>query len=173
MFDSLIENKYYSFKNRLLDIAFVLFFIINILFITYIVDLEQLVIANPNNFTYPIWPPPFMVDMIHSYGRIYDPLLMARPVWWKVTVLIDAVFFGPFYLFGIFAFLKKRNWIKIPSIIYSSVMLTNVVIILGEEIYGPYASPQLLVVLLVNLPWLLIPLLIIYRMSRTEKPFTI
>ena len=96
---------------------------------------------------------------------------MARPVWWKVTVLIDAVFFGPFYLFGIYAFLKKRNWIKIPSIIYSSVMLTNVVIILGEEIYGPYASPQLPVVLLVNLPWLIIPIIIIYRISRGERTF--
>ena len=39
------------------DIAILAFFLINILFITYIVDLEQLVIADPAHFTYPLWPP--------------------------------------------------------------------------------------------------------------------
>ena len=36
------------------DIAILAFFLINILFITYIVDLEQLVIADPAHFTYPL-----------------------------------------------------------------------------------------------------------------------
>jgi hypothetical protein len=47
------------------DIAILAFFLVNILFITYIVDLEQLVIADPAHFTYPIWPPPIAVDTIH------------------------------------------------------------------------------------------------------------
>jgi hypothetical protein len=34
-------------SKRPVDIAIVIFFIINLLFITYIVDLEQLVIADP------------------------------------------------------------------------------------------------------------------------------
>jgi hypothetical protein len=35
------------------DIAILAFFLVNILFITYIVDLEQLVIADPEPFTMP------------------------------------------------------------------------------------------------------------------------
>ena len=82
-----------AFSRRRVDWPIVSFFAVNLLFITYVVDLEQLVIADPAHFTYPLWPPAPMVDLIHSYGRTFDPLLMARPVWWKMTILLDSVFF--------------------------------------------------------------------------------
>jgi EXPERA (EXPanded EBP superfamily) len=88
------------------DMAIIAFFLINILFITYIVDLEQLVIADPAHFTYPLWPPPIAVDVIHWWGRTFDPVLLARPAWWKVTIWIDALFFGPFYIVAIYAYIK-------------------------------------------------------------------
>ncbi len=158
-------------RRRKIDFAIVVFFLVNILFITYIVDLEQLVIANPYHYKQPIWPPSFFLSVIHSYGKTYDPLLMARPVWWKATIWIDALFFGPFYLFGIYSFIKGRKWIRIPAVIYSSVMMTNVTIILSEEIWGPHASPHLYFVLLDNAPWMIFPILIIIRMYRYEDPF--
>jgi len=153
------------------DIVIIIFFLVNLLFITYIVDLEQLVIPDPAHFTYPIWPPHAAVDLIHWWGRTFDPLIIARPAWWKVTIWIDALFFGPFYVIAIYAYGKGKEWIRIPSIIYSSVMLTNVTIILGEEIGGIHATPHLPVVLLENLPWLLVPIYIIYRMWRYPAPF--
>ena len=52
-------------------------------------------------------------------------------------------------------------------------MITIVIIILSEEIIGSYKSPALIVVLLDNLPWLIVPILLIYRMSVSEKPYTI
>ena len=153
------------------DIAILTFFLFNLLFITYVVDFEQLVIPNPAHFTYPLWPPPAAVDIVHHYGQTFDPLLIARPLWWKTTIWIDALLFGPFYLAAIYAFIAGRNWIRIPSIIYSSMLITNVLIILSEEIFGSHASPQLPVVLLLNLPWLVFPLFIIYRMWRSPLPF--
>ncbi len=154
------------------DLAILAFFLINLLFITYIVDLEQLVIPDPFHFQYPVWPPQAAVDAVHAYGRAFDPVLLARPVWWKMTIWIDALFFGPFYAVAIYAYLKGKEWIRIPSIIYASVMLTNVTIILGEEAFGIHATPNFPYVLLVNLPWLLVPIYIIYRMWRYPMPFT-
>ena len=154
------------------DIAILIFFTINILFITYIVDLEQLVIADPNHFTYPLWPPRPAVDAVHWWGRTFDPVLMARPAWWKTTIWIDSLFFGPFYLVAIYAYLKGKEWIRIPSIIYGSTLLTIVLVIVSEERYGAYATPHWPVVLLFNLPWLLFPIFIIYRMWRYPHPFT-
>ncbi|HEY3291749.1 MAG TPA: emopamil-binding family protein [Anaerolineae bacterium] len=159
-------------SRRPVDIVFIAFFLINLLFITYVVDLEQLVIPDATHFTYPVWPPPAAVDMIHAYGRQSDPLLIARPVWWKMTLLLDAVFFGPFYVAAIYAFIKARNWIRIPCFLYSGMMFANVVIILGEERFGPYAVPDFGFVLLLNLPWLLLPILLSARMLRSELPFT-
>jgi hypothetical protein len=154
------------------DIAILIFFVINLLFITYMVDFEQLVIPNPAYFTYPTWPPRFAVEAVHWWGNTFDPVLMARPAWWKATIWIDALFFGPFYLFAIYAYLRGKEWIRIPSIIYSSMLITNVIIILSEESYGAHATPHWPVVLLFNLPWLLFPAYIIYRMWRFPHPFT-
>ncbi len=159
-------------SKRPLDIALLAFFLLNLLFITYIVDFEQLTVPDPAHFTYPFWPPPGAVDMVHRYGQAFDPLLLARPPWWKATIWIDALLFGPFYLAAIYAYVTGKEWIRVPSIIYSSMLITNVLIILSEEIYGSHATPHLPVVLLLNFPWLAFPIGIIYRMWRYPHPFT-
>jgi|ERR1041385_1010365 hypothetical protein len=157
---------------RRIDWPILLFFVLNLVLITYIVDLEQLVIPDPSHFTYPIWPPSFMIDLVHHYGYTFDPLLIARPVWWRATIWIDVLLFGPFYVLAIYAFVKGKNWIKVPALVYSGMMLSNVIIILFEEAYGPSATPQFGIVLLLNLPWLLMPLFIIYRSLRGPQLFT-
>lgn len=158
---------------RKLDWLFVGFFLINLFFITYIVDIEQLIIADstPGKFAYPLWPPAAMVDLVHWWGRNFDPALMARPVWWRATIWIDAVFFGPYYAVALYAFIKGRRFIRLPSLVWASVMMTNVTIILFEEMIGPHATPARGLVLLVNAPWFLFPLLMLWRMGGTEHPF--
>lgn len=158
-------------RRRLYDLAFLVFFLVNLAFITYVVDLEQLVIADPTDFDPPLWPPPPLVDLIHWYGRTFDPLLMARPAFWRMTIWIDVLFFGPFYVFAIVAFIRGRDWIRTPALVWSGTMLANVLIILMEERYGQWATPRFGVVLALNAPWLLMPLATIWRMRR-PYPFT-
>ena len=165
------HNNIIPLSRRPIDIVILVFFVINLLFITYIVDLEQLVIPDASNFTYPTWPPPAAVDLIHWYGHTYDPVLIARPVWWKMTILIDALLFGPFYVAAIYAFVKGKNWIRIPCFLYSAMLFTNVVIILGEERFGTYQAPNFGIVFMLNLPWLLFPILISGRMLSSNTPF--
>jgi len=165
-----MEHKTIPFAQRRMDWLFVFFFLINFFFITYIVDVEQIIIRDPNNYQQPIWPPELMVKLIHWYGSSFDPLLMARPVWWRMTIWIDSLFYGPFYAFAIYAFIKGRDWIRIPAIFYSGMMFTGVVVILGEEFAGPYATPHLPLVFGLNLPWLLMPIFLTLRM-RKEHPF--
>lgn len=159
---------------RPVDIAILAFFFVNILFITYVVDVEQLTIpevADPADFAYPIWPPRPAVDLIHWWGRTFDPLLMARPAWWKATIWIDSLFFGPFYVAAIYAWIRRRNWIRIPGIIYGSTLITIVLVILAEERFGSHPSPNFPVVLMANLPWLVMPAIIIFRLARDAHPF--
>ncbi|MEK6796734.1 MAG: emopamil-binding family protein [Spirochaetota bacterium] len=160
------------FRERMFDLVFLFFFIINIFFITYIVDLEQLVIPAVKGFTYPVWPPKIFVDLVHWFGGNFDPLLMARPVWWKMTIWIDVIIFGPFYIAALYAFIRGREWIRIPAFIASSMLITNVIIILGEEVCGAHATPHLPLVVALNLPWLLFPIALIIRMALSEHPFT-
>lgn len=154
------------------DLLVVAFFLFNLLVLTYMVDLEQLVIPDPAHFTYPLWPPRVAVDFAHWWGRTFDPLLLARPVWWKVIITIDALLCGPFYAVAIYAYARGREWIRIPSLLYASFMLTAVSIILAEEAVGPYHTPHLPIVLLANACWVLVPLYILYRMAPRAHPFS-
>jgi hypothetical protein len=58
-----------------------------------------------------------------------------------------------------------------PSVIWASVMMTNVTIILSEEIAGPHKTPQLPMVLFANAAWLVFPILVLFRMWNRERPF--
>ena len=166
-----MENKKIPFSQRRVDWIFVVFFIINFFFITYIVDIEQIIIADPSNFKQPIWPPEPFIRLIHWYGSSFDPLLMARPQWWKMTIWVDSLFYGPFYAFAIYAFIKGRDWIRIPAFFYSGMMFMGVTVILGEEFAGPHATPHWPLVLSLNLPWLLTPIFLTLRL-RKQHPFS-
>jgi len=159
-------------KERKSDYIYLAFFLLNLLYITYIVDLEQLVIRDPDHFSYPLWPLPFLVDMVHWWGRSFDPLQWARPMWWKATIWLDVLFFGPYYVAAIYAFIKGKEWIRIPTFIYSSILFTNVFIIMTEEYWGPHATGSPLIVTLANAPWFLIPVFLIWKMWKNEHPFT-
>jgi hypothetical protein len=158
-------------RNRKVDWILLAFFAVNLFFITYFVDIEQLTVANPFHFTYPAWPPHAIVDMVHSYGQKYDPLLMARPAFWRMTIWIDVLWNGPFYVAAIYAIGRGREWIRVPALIWSGSMCAVVLIILAEEYNGIHASPHFPIVLLLNVPWLALPLGTIVRMAR-EHPFT-
>jgi len=147
------------------------FFAVNLLFITYIVDIEQLTIANPAHFSYPIWPPRPFVHLIHSYGRNYDPLLLARPAFWRMTIWIDVIWNGPFYALAIYAICRGRGWIRVPALVWCGSMTAVVLIILSEEYSGAHATPHFGFVLALNVPWLLLPLATAIRMAR-DHPFT-
>ena len=158
-------------RGRKVDWILLAFFAVNLFFITYFVDIEQLTIANPFHFSYPAWPPHAIVDMVHSYGQKYDPLLMARPAFWRMTIWIDVLWNGPFYLAAIYAISRGREWIRVPALIWSGSMSAVVLMILAEEYNGVHASPHFPIVLLLNIPWLALPLGTIIRMAR-EHPFT-
>ena len=155
-------------RRRPFDVVFIVFFAINAVFITYIVDLEQLVIRDPAHFSYPVWPPAPLIDLVHWYGRHDDPLLMARPPFWRMTIWIDVLLFGPFYLAAIYAFVRARAWIRVPALVWSGMMLSNVLILLMEERFGVWASPHFGFVLGANLSWLLLPLLMMIRMRKND-----
>ncbi len=157
---------------RRIDIVIVAFFLVNLLFVSYFIDTEQLVIANPYHFTYPIWPPRPVIDAVHWWGSNFDPLLMARPVFFKVTIWLDNLFYGPFYLIAIYAYSKGKEWIRLPSIIYAVSMISGVIMILSEEAFGQYSTPHLAIVVAANASWIIFPLIILFRMGLNEHPFT-
>ena len=153
---------------RRYDWVLLAFFAVNLCFITYFVDIEQLTVSNAFHFQYPAWPPPAVVDLVHSYGHHYDPLLLARPAFWRMTIWIDVIWNGPFYLAAIYAIVRGREWIRVPALVWTGSMTAVVLVILAEEYGGVHRSPHFWVVLLLNLPWLALPVLTLIRMARAH-----
>ena len=152
------------------DIVFIAFWAINFGFITYMIDIEQIVIPDPAHFTYPVWPPRFAVDAIHWWARSFDPVVWGRAPWYRATIWIDSLVFGPFYLFAIRSFWMGKSWIRIPCFVWAGMMIAIVTIILFEELWGTTPTAARSLVLGANLPWLLFPFAVIWRMRR-EVPF--
>lgn len=159
-------------SRRKSDAAFLAFFAVNLVFTTYVVSLEQVVITDPASFTQPLWPPAPLLALVHWWERSFDPLLWARPAWYRATIWLDVLAFGPFYVAALYAFWRGRDWIRIPAVIWGSVLFTNVFIILFDELLGVHATPAPLVVVGANLPWLLMPFVVGWRVLRSPHPFT-
>lgn len=170
---------------KIIDIILLVFFFINIVFICYLFDIEQLTVSGEdhqfiqdNGFEAyvnagmaPLWPPKFIIRLNHFVGQ-FDKALFYRDPWWRATIWIDVLLFGPFYIAAIFAFIKGQNWIRIPTIMWATMMLTNVTIILFTEFADPkYAGGKPLPILGANLLWILIPILVIFRMAFYPNTF--
>lgn len=110
--------------------------------------------------SYPWWPPAPAVDVIRWYGRNFDPVLIARPAFWRMTIWIDSLFFGPFYIAAMYCLWHGHEWIREVSLLWSGSLIAIVCIILHEEFLGVHAATSKgseIMVLLLNLPWLLFP----------------
>ena len=145
---------------------------VGLLLVSYLIDIEQLVIANPAHFTYPIWPPKPVIDAVHWWGNSFDPLLIARPVFFKVTIWLDNLLYGPFYAVAIYAFIKGKEWIRLPSLIWAVSMMSGVIMILSEEAFGQFRTSHFALVALANASWIVFPIIILFRFGLTEHPFT-
>jgi hypothetical protein len=167
-----VNRRVLPLRRRPWDLALVVFFVINLFFTTYVVSLEQVVIDDIHRFTPPLWPPERLLALVHWWERSFDPLLIARPAWYRATIWLDVLVFGPFYAAAIWAYVKGREWIRIPSIIWGTMLFTNVFIILGDELRGIHAAPVPAIVVGANAPWMIVPILVIARMWLQPHPFT-
>jgi len=105
------------------------------------------------------------------YAESFDPLLLDRRLGIRITFGIDAFVFGTFYLVLVYAFIRRRNWIRLPALLYGAAMLYSIVVYLLMEILSEHTEEtNLWMVLLFTAPYTIVPLLLIYRMWKPQ-PF--
>jgi hypothetical protein len=115
--------------------------------------------------------PNFWARANYWYAAGTDPLLLHPPISLRVQVFMSAFVFGPFYLALVYAFVRGRDWIRMPAVIYASAMVYGMVVFLGTEFLGDLPPTGMAKFWAFNLPYLVIPLLLGYRM-RHGHPFT-
>jgi EXPERA (EXPanded EBP superfamily) len=128
-----------------------------------------------------------MARFVYEHVGGIDPVLIANPRFVQVTVgFISAMLFGAFYLVLIYAFVRGREWIRLPAIFYAGMVAMGTAVYLGAGILGDaplfalacgpgsgfdYKAPSALTSISVNGPYPLVGLLLVARMWRPH-PFT-
>jgi len=106
------------------------------------------------------------------YASSFDPIFLDTPLWLRIMCTIDAYVFGPFYLVLIYAFVRGRNWIRVPALLYGSAIIYSTAVYFGWEFLDAAncAEANLAAVFVVNIPYTIVPLLLLWRM-RSPEPF--
>ena len=117
--------------------------------------------------------PTQLKDLLHFYITTFkDPLMSKPPPFLQSFIIAEAIFQLPFFFVVLYALIKKKNWIRIPSIFYGSHTATTVWAILYEFALSKEIDTKTKLVLIsLYYPYFLIPLILAIHMSLVEIPF--
>ena len=51
-------------------------------------------------------------------------------------MVVSPFLYTPFYLAGMYAIWKGKDWIRVPVLMYSAMLLYSLMAIIGENVYG-------------------------------------
>src|SRR5262245_41171934 len=115
----------------------------------------------------------FFVQSNYWYAHDTDPLFMNPPAWMRIVTGLSAFVYMPFYVVLVYALIRGRNWIQLPAVMYATMISTLTgIVVFGVEFFGEsqWRTPNPAKFLAFNLPYVLIPLLLLVRMRRPD-PF--
>lgn len=114
------------------------------------------------------WPP---LRALHDWAVRVEPAHLDPPTSLIASALLDGFVHAPFGIVLVYALVTGAAWIRIPALVYVGSSVTNMFIYFTVTFFGAHPPLDLGVYLPLNLPWLLVPLLLAWRMRRPE-PFS-
>ena len=143
-----------------------LFFFSSHIFATICLDMQALpVLGN--------YYPQVLKNLLKYYITTFkDPLMSKQPPFLQSFIIAEAIFQLPFFFVFLYALIKRKNWIRIPSILYGSHTATTVWAILYEfGLSKDIDNTTRITLISLYYPYFLIPLILAIHMSMTEIPF--
>lgn len=124
-------------------------------------------------FLFPTVYPQVLKDFVTDQYLIkFGDFLFANPPIWAKSLLAFEMLQLPFFVVAIYALLFKKNWIRIPAIVYGSHVVTAMTLILSEFYFSErISSSQRMFLFAIYLPYLIIPLSLTVYMCFISKPF--
>ncbi|TAM70178.1 MAG: DUF2781 domain-containing protein [Microbacteriaceae bacterium] len=116
----------------------------------------------------------FFVNSNWWYAHDTDPLFMTPPVWMRIVTGLSAFVYLPFYVVLVISLFRGWNRIQLPSVIYATMIASITgIVVFGVEFFGEpqWVTPNPVKFLAFNLPYVLLPILLLIRMRR-PLPFT-
>ncbi len=149
--------------NEILRITFLGYFITHIP-ITLSLDLQALF--------GPYYPPQLQALCAWYCATFKDQLMLHQPAWFKSFIVAELLFQLPFFFVATYGLLYKKNWIRIPSIIYGTHVATTVWPIIADLIMSDVNTVSEKYVLFgFYFPYFLIPAMLAGYMAAYPYPF--
>lgn len=156
-----------SVEQRPIDISFIVVFLVFAFTSTF---------ADLYSTPYPHFTPDspsYWVRANYWYAHDTDPLFMNPPFMMRIITGLSAFVYGPFYPVLAHCLLRGKNAIQLPAVIYATMIVSiTAILVFGVEVFGEpeFRTPNPVKFLTFNLPYVLIPLLLLIRMRKPE-PF--
>jgi hypothetical protein len=150
-------------RQRPFDIVFIVFFCVFIVTCIISDSVEGLGLDQVAG------SPSILVQLNYTYSSQYDPLYQSHPLWLRFISGTSAFVYSVFYVFLVISLIKGWNRIQLFAVIYATMIISLTAIpIFGVEFFGGPGerTPNPVVFLLYNGPYVLIPLLLLIRMRR-------
>jgi hypothetical protein len=152
-------------NRRPLDLGLSLFFVVTILY--------GFLFSLPEGLGVPVapdspWPP---LRALYGWAVEQEPAHLAPPPSLIASSWFDGFFQVPALCFILYGLLRQRPWVRTLSLVYAGAAVTNMFFYFATTFLGPTPPANLAVYLPFNLPWLIAPALLGWRM-RAPDPFS-
>jgi hypothetical protein len=151
-----------SILRRPLDLALALFFSISVLY--------GFLFSLPEGLGVPVspdspWPP---LRSLYDWAVAQEPAHLDPPPTLIASCLFDGLFQAPVLLAIIVGLVRPRPWLVPLSLIYAGAAVTNMFFYFAQTFLGPHPPGDLAVYLPFNLPWLVAPLVLAWRVLSSR-----
>jgi hypothetical protein len=147
-------------RQRPLDLVLIAFFSLSVLY--------GFVFSLPEGLGVPVatdspWPP---LRSLHGWAVEQEPAHLDPPPTLIASCLFDGFFQAPVLCFIIYGLARLRPWLTKLALFYSGAALANMSFYFAETFMGPHPPPHPAVYLPFNLPWLIAPGVLAWRVWR-------
>jgi hypothetical protein len=105
---------------------------------------------------------------VYWYGVRYDPLVVANPLFLQVMSGISAFVFGPLYLWLARGLWRRDPKVRMPALLWVVAMMYSMIVHVAVELWGELPPPNLAVFVGVYAGYVVVPLLIAWRVRRPD-----
>jgi len=153
-----------SILRRPLDLAFAVFFSFSAAY--------GLFISLPESLGVPVAPDSPWVPLrwLYDWAVAEEPAHLDPPISLLSSAALDGFVHAPFLCVLIYALIRGRAWIRVPALLFAGSSMTNMFYYFVQTFLGPHPPPNVAYYLAFNLPWLIAPMLLAFRM-RESDPF--
>jgi len=107
-----------------------------------------------------------LANALRGYTTSVDPLFGVMPFYVRALMILSLFAFGPMDVLVVYAFVRRREWIRIPALVFAGAQIAAMTTYFLIEALGDIPPRSWPLLVAANGPYLLFPALLVFRLRR-------